>query len=123
MALFAREQQGVNWSCFAFSSSVKYMSRWSHWPSSTRVMQVPHTPCSQEVRISMPCAASACTTVWPAGTRTTWPLLAIFRFLPLGLRDWCYDRVALNRYRLFGRYDACLLPSPDHEGRFLNADR
>src|SRR5205085_7784309 len=24
---FAREQQGVNWSCFAFSSSVKYMSR------------------------------------------------------------------------------------------------
>ncbi|MBD2837453.1 thiol-disulfide oxidoreductase DCC family protein [Pseudomonas sp. JM0905a] len=52
-----------------------------------------------------------------------WPLLAIFRFLPLGFRDWCYDRVALNRYRLFGRYDVCLMPSPDHEGRFLNADR
>lgn len=52
-----------------------------------------------------------------------WPLLAAFRFLPQGLRDWCYDRVAVNRYRLFGRYQTCLLPSPDHEGRFLNADR
>ncbi|MDE3735871.1 putative DCC family thiol-disulfide oxidoreductase YuxK [Metapseudomonas resinovorans] len=52
-----------------------------------------------------------------------WPLLGVFRFLPLGVRDWCYDRIALNRYRLFGRHDVCLLPSPDHEGRFLNADR
>ncbi|MDH4568595.1 thiol-disulfide oxidoreductase DCC family protein [Pseudomonas sp. BN414] len=54
---------------------------------------------------------------------TPWPLLGVFRILPLALRDWCYDRIALNRYRLFGRYDVCLLPSPDHEGRFLNADR
>jgi predicted DCC family thiol-disulfide oxidoreductase YuxK len=52
-----------------------------------------------------------------------WSLLAVLRFLPRVLRDWCYDRIALNRYRLFGRYDVCLLPSPDHEGRFLNADR
>lgn len=52
-----------------------------------------------------------------------WPWLAVFRFLPEGLRDWCYDRIALNRYRLFGRHDVCLLPSPDHEGRFLNAGR
>lgn len=52
-----------------------------------------------------------------------WPLLASFRFLPRAMRDGCYDRVALNRYRLFGRHEACLLPSPDHEGRFLNAER
>ncbi len=64
----AREQQGVNWSLAAFSSSVKYRSRWSHSPSSTRVMQVPHTPCSQEVRISMPCGNKACTTLWPLAT-------------------------------------------------------
>ncbi len=50
-----------------------------------------------------------------------WPLLALFRFLPLSLRDWCYDRIARNRYRLFGRYDSCLLPTPDHAGRFLDA--
>lgn len=52
-----------------------------------------------------------------------WPLLAVFRFLPVGLRDWCYDRIALNRYRLFGRHAVCLLPSPDHKGRFLDGDR
>jgi predicted DCC family thiol-disulfide oxidoreductase YuxK len=26
-----------------------------------------------------------------------------------------------NRYRLFGKYDTCLLPSADHERRFLKA--
>ncbi|HSX70789.1 MAG TPA: thiol-disulfide oxidoreductase DCC family protein, partial [Pseudomonas sp.] len=26
-----------------------------------------------------------------------------------------------NRYRLFGRYDSCLLPDPDHDRRFLES--
>ncbi|MDG9924121.1 MULTISPECIES: thiol-disulfide oxidoreductase DCC family protein [unclassified Pseudomonas] len=51
-----------------------------------------------------------------------WRLLAILRCLPRVLRDWCYDRIALNRYRLFGRYDTCLLPDADHQRRFLDAD-
>jgi predicted DCC family thiol-disulfide oxidoreductase YuxK len=50
-----------------------------------------------------------------------WCLLAGLRILPRALRDWCYDRIALNRYRLFGRYDSCLLPDPDHARRFLDA--
>jgi predicted DCC family thiol-disulfide oxidoreductase YuxK len=50
-----------------------------------------------------------------------WSLLAALRFLPRVLRDWCYDRIALNRYRLFGRYDTCLLPDADHQQRFLDA--
>ena len=50
-----------------------------------------------------------------------WSLLAVLRFLPRVLRDWCYDRVALNRYRLFGRYDTCLLPDADHQQRFLDS--
>jgi predicted DCC family thiol-disulfide oxidoreductase YuxK len=49
-----------------------------------------------------------------------WPLLGGLRLIPRPLRDWCYDRVALNRYRLFGRYDGCLLPSDDHDRRFLH---
>jgi len=49
-----------------------------------------------------------------------WWLLALLRVLPRPVRDWCYDRIALNRYRLFGRYDSCLLPSADHERRFLH---
>lgn len=48
-----------------------------------------------------------------------WRLIGIFRYLPKRLRDWCYDRIALNRYKLFGRYEVCLLATPDHAARFL----
>lgn len=50
-----------------------------------------------------------------------WRWLRVLRFFPAVIRDWLYDRIALNRYRLFGRYDSCLLPTPDHERRFLKA--
>jgi len=50
-----------------------------------------------------------------------WRSVKLLRYVPRRLRDWAYDRIALNRYRLFGKYDVCLLPSPDHEGRFLKA--
>lgn len=50
-----------------------------------------------------------------------WPLLRLLRLCPQALRDWLYDRVALNRYRLFGRYSSCLMPSPDHASRFLKS--
>ena len=49
-----------------------------------------------------------------------WRYLAWLRVVPRPLRDWCYDRIALNRYRLFGRYEQCLLPSADHARRFLH---
>ena len=48
-----------------------------------------------------------------------WPALYIANILPRSLRDWCYDRIALNRYQLFGKYDVCLLPTADHDRRFL----
>ncbi len=50
-----------------------------------------------------------------------WRPLRLLRACPRTLRDWVYDRIALNRYRLFGKYDTCLLPTPDHERRFLKA--
>ncbi|MCV4290202.1 thiol-disulfide oxidoreductase DCC family protein [Pseudomonas capsici] len=50
-----------------------------------------------------------------------WFWLIALRIVPRPLRDWGYDRIALNRYRLFGRYDSCLLPTADHEQRFLKA--
>lgn len=49
-----------------------------------------------------------------------WRLLPVLRLVPAPLRDWCYDRIALNRYRLFGRHELCLLPAADHDGRFLH---
>ena len=49
-----------------------------------------------------------------------WFLLAIGWLIPAPLRHWLYDRVALNRYAIFGRFDACVLPTPDHEARFFH---
>jgi predicted DCC family thiol-disulfide oxidoreductase YuxK len=51
--------------------------------------------------------------------RRPWPLLCAARVLPRPLRDWLYDRIARNRYRLFGRRDSCLVPSPEIAGRFV----
>lgn len=50
---------------------------------------------------------------WP------WPIMCIGWVVPSVIRDWLYDRVALNRYRLFGRYDVCVVPNKDHDSRFL----
>ena len=48
-----------------------------------------------------------------------WRALLVFKCIPKRLRDWLYDRIALNRYGLFGKYDYCSLPSADHQGRYL----
>lgn len=48
-----------------------------------------------------------------------WNLWVILNIIPAGIRDYFYDRIALNRYRLFGQYDHCLIPSADHEDRFI----
>ena len=49
-----------------------------------------------------------------------WKIACVFKIIPKPLRNWLYDRIASNRYRIFGKYDYCILPSPDHEARFLN---
>ena len=48
-----------------------------------------------------------------------WPLFALGRVLPRRLCDWVYDRVARSRYRLFGRREACLVPTAELRARFL----
>ena len=50
-----------------------------------------------------------------------WRALALVgRLLPHSLADWLYGQVARRRYRIFGRYDACLLPAPEVRARFLD---
>jgi predicted DCC family thiol-disulfide oxidoreductase YuxK len=49
-----------------------------------------------------------------------WRWARFLRNLPFGLRDWVYDRVARNRYRLFGRQETCPLPTPEVRSRFLD---
>lgn len=49
-----------------------------------------------------------------------WPLLAVLLEVPVPLRDAAYRLIARNRYRWFGRRDACRLPTPDLRRRFLD---
>jgi predicted DCC family thiol-disulfide oxidoreductase YuxK len=41
------------------------------------------------------------------------------RLVPRPLRNWGYGMVARFRYRIFGRYDTCPIPSPEQRGRLL----
>lgn len=50
-----------------------------------------------------------------------WKLFLAAKVLPRPLRDHCYDLFARNRYKFFGKYDACLLPPPEVRARFLDA--
>lgn len=49
-----------------------------------------------------------------------WRGVSVFRLVPRILRDWTYDRIAGNRYRLFGKHDACPLPPPGLRLRFVD---
>jgi predicted DCC family thiol-disulfide oxidoreductase YuxK len=40
--------------------------------------------------------------------------------VPRPLRDFAYNVMARYRYRIFGRYDSCPLPTPDARARFLD---
>ncbi len=51
-----------------------------------------------------------------SGMGWTLPLRAI----PRPVRDWLYDRVARNRYALWGRSDSCLRPTPELAARLLD---
>jgi len=48
-----------------------------------------------------------------------WKTAALFRIVPRFVRDAMYDLLARNRYRWFGRYDECPLPSPGLRDRLL----
>jgi predicted DCC family thiol-disulfide oxidoreductase YuxK len=49
-----------------------------------------------------------------------WSIGAWGRILPRWFRDGLYKLVARNRYRVFGKYDTCMLPEPRHRGKFLD---
>jgi predicted DCC family thiol-disulfide oxidoreductase YuxK len=49
-----------------------------------------------------------------------WGLARVAYIIPRPVRDFFYDLFARYRYRLFGKYDSCLLPPPEVRGRFLD---
>jgi len=51
--------------------------------------------------------------------RAPWRWGYAFRWIPAIVLDQLYKVVARLRYRLFGKHDACEIPSPAHRARFL----
>ncbi len=48
-----------------------------------------------------------------------WKIFFVFLVVPLPFRDAVYDFIARNRYKWFGKRDACMVPSPEQNKRFL----
>jgi predicted DCC family thiol-disulfide oxidoreductase YuxK len=48
-----------------------------------------------------------------------WRWTQVFHVLPRPLRNVFYDLIAQNRYRLFGKRDTCLVPTPALRKRFV----
>ena len=49
-----------------------------------------------------------------------WQLLYGLMVFPRFVRDAVYRWVARNRYRFFGKRDACMIPTPELKARFLS---
>ena len=49
-----------------------------------------------------------------------WKVFLAAKVIPRGLRDYLYDLFARNRYRVFGKYDQCMLPPAEARARFLD---
>lgn len=47
-------------------------------------------------------------------------LLSWLRIFPKFFRDIGYDYFAKNRYKWFGKKDACMIPSPEVKAKFLS---
>ncbi|HEX5172226.1 MAG TPA: thiol-disulfide oxidoreductase DCC family protein [Cyclobacteriaceae bacterium] len=52
--------------------------------------------------------------------RLPWPwMYSVGRIIPLFIRDGIYRWVAKRRYRIFGKRNECMIPTPEIRQRFL----
>ena len=49
-----------------------------------------------------------------------WSVARLGKAIPKSLRDWIYKLVARNRYRVFGKYESCMMPEPKYRQKFLD---
>lgn len=47
-----------------------------------------------------------------------WPLFYAFIIVPRFIRDGIYNLIGRNRYKLFGKKEACWIPTPELKSRF-----
>jgi predicted DCC family thiol-disulfide oxidoreductase YuxK len=48
-----------------------------------------------------------------------WSVARLGRVIPRPVRNWLYDFVAANRYRVFGKAESCMMPDPAYKHKFL----
>jgi predicted DCC family thiol-disulfide oxidoreductase YuxK len=53
------------------------------------------------------------------GTLPGWGWVRASRVVPKPVRDTVYDLVARNRYRMFGKYEACAVPDEEMKARVI----
>lgn len=46
-------------------------------------------------------------------------LLGIFKVVPKSIRNAVYDYIARNRYKWYGKKEACMIPTPEIKAKFL----
>jgi predicted DCC family thiol-disulfide oxidoreductase YuxK len=51
-----------------------------------------------------------------------WPVLYIFTIVPKPIRDAIYNLIGRNRYKWFGKTEACMIPTPEVRSRFLDTN-
>ena len=51
--------------------------------------------------------------------KAPWRWMVVFLLIPKPIRDFFYKAFANNRYRLFGKKDECMIPTPELRARFL----
>jgi predicted DCC family thiol-disulfide oxidoreductase YuxK len=49
-----------------------------------------------------------------------WRFARVFFAVPKPLRDAVYNLIAKNRYKIFGKFDACIVPDADLQARVLD---
>ena len=47
-------------------------------------------------------------------------ILSIFYIIPPVLRNIVYDYIAKNRYKWYGKKEACMIPTPELKAKFLD---
>jgi predicted DCC family thiol-disulfide oxidoreductase YuxK len=74
-------------------------------------------PGQPDERVSLRSAAGLRVAEYLGGS---WKPLLLARAIPVRLRAWLCDRFADIRYRVFGKYDTCPLPTEEMRARFLD---
>lgn len=46
-------------------------------------------------------------------------IMGVFFVIPPFIRNWVYDYIAKNRYKWYGKKEACMIPTPELKNRFL----